>query len=1488
MIKRIFLFFTVLFITSHSTVFSQTITASTLKGCVPLNGVMFTGVAGAVNPLWDFGDGASSPFPNPSHSYITKGTYTVKYTANGGINQSLTIVVNGNPTPKFTATSATKGCVGLAVTFQDNSTGGGGSAITNWKWTYGDGGSNSVNSASQTYVYNISGQFSVTVIVTDANGCDSSLKINNLVTVSQPPSISVSPISPSACVPPLTVSFTSSGTSHSPLGTALNYLWTFSGSGTSTLSTPPAQTYSVAGVFPVKVKITDANNCADSVLTNVTIQKPIATFTTSTKKDTLCLNAVFDPTGSSAGSQNWNYGDGTTGGGTAHTYTAGGIYTVSLTVSNGACNDVATHTVFVEDPIANFSVIPTFMCSLPKTVSLTNSSTSYPGTTYHWGYFQSYTQYGLAPKTSTQTSPTFTLTHLDTNRYTINKLDIMDSISLLITTPQGCTSHKSFLLIDTIFLPTARFLPSVYQGCVPLKVNFTDSSVVGPIPKEHITSWKYIFGDGGSKNLAASPANTIYTYTATGIYYPTLVIQTQDGCIDTSYAIKIEVGSPPVASFSVSPTTVCIGDNVQLTNTTPTSYSVDTWHYYGDGNYYASSCTNSSNVSWPFTHATGPQSISMVACFRGCCDSVTPAAGVITVKGPLATFSTAMNCDSSHIFHFTGTISDATNWSWNFGDGNVVGPSTASTISNTYAATGDYTVTLTATSATTGCSPFTYTVPVHVRDIKSNFTYDTLLCSGISHSFDGSISTDVYTYGNNGYIWLWGDGSSPDITATNPITHSFSGHGTYTVSLITKDINSCPDTVKKIIKAYSVTRASFKPSPDTLCLAGKVNTVTFTNYSTADLPIKTYNWSFGDGVTSTATNPTHTYTVVSTTNITAALTVIDSLGCQLDTQVVLHIANPSAIFSITSVSNICAGDSVKFQLNGQATPYPSMTWSFGDGSMQGPTPPKVTTAHQYTVSGSWPVILNITDAAGCIASYTATQTINVQNIPQIKLTSLAFTSSKLCAPQDFLFYDSTQLNPGDFLSRNWNLYDGSPLITSTPVAKNYTIPGTYSVTLIETTTYHCSDTVTKTFKVSGPVGDFTSSPSTICKGQSITFSIKDTSDVSAWTWDFGDGIETDTAKVSPISHVYNFHPPSGKTHPTVTFFSNDGCNHPAEDTIYIYQVIADFNRNNELTKLDTAHCLGPVDVFHNISTGADSYGWNFGDGSTALNVMDPTHTYTVANTYTVELFIKNNATSCVDTMYKKMYIYPAFVEVVSGNDSICQAQSETLTAAGTGISYNWAPAAGLSSTAVSNPLAAPTITTTYTLVATDINGCVDTATAFVFVQQPPKPITWDTTIVIGQVISLPGGQGPGFTYTWTPTNNLSCINCAVPVFNGTVNTNYTEVIADNRHCFKDSSTFNIIVEPLSSIDVPTAFTPNGDGTNDVVYVAGWGLKSLQYFKIFNRWGELVFETNDIKVGWDGTYKGTPQNIETYVYQVSAETYISKDPIIKKGYIKLLR
>jgi gliding motility-associated-like protein len=346
---------------------------------------------------------------------------------------------------------------------------------------------------------------------------------------------------------------------------------------------------------------------------------------------------------------------------------------------------------------------------------------------------------------------------------------------------------------------------------------------------------------------------------------------------------------------------------------------------------------------------------------------------------------------------------------------------------------------------------------------------------------------------------------------------------------------------------------------------------------------------------------------------------------------------------------------------------------------------------------------------------------------------------------------------------------------------------------------------------------------------------------------------------------------------------------PAVHQINIRDVIADFDRNNELVTLDSIHCLGVQDVFNNTSQNATSYLWSFGDGSTGSAAFSPTHTYAQPGTYTVQLAISDTQFGCKDTMRKKMVIIPPPAATITLPNA-CAGSASQFTSVGTYTyyTYTWMPSTNLSCTVCPNPIATLTTSTTFTIDVTDTLGCTMKVVKSVYIQEPPKSIIWDTSIVIGQQVAVPGYVGAGFSYTWSPTTALSCTACATPVSSTTVDILYTSMVADSMGCFTATNTFSIHVEPLSSVDVPTAFTPNGDGVNDVIYVDGWGIKKLNYFRVYNRWGQLLFESNDINIGWDGNYNGVPQNMETYVYQVSVETYIDAEPLTKSSTFKLIR
>jgi gliding motility-associated-like protein len=188
-----------------------------------------------------------------------------------------------------------------------------------------------------------------------------------------------------------------------------------------------------------------------------------------------------------------------------------------------------------------------------------------------------------------------------------------------------------------------------------------------------------------------------------------------------------------------------------------------------------------------------------------------------------------------------------------------------------------------------------------------------------------------------------------------------------------------------------------------------------------------------------------------------------------------------------------------------------------------------------------------------------------------------------------------------------------------------------------------------------------------------------------------------------------------------------------------------------------------------------------------------------------------------------------------------------------------------------------------------LTGCRNSAHVTVMVQPEPDITVQpgDTSVIIGETVSLSADSLNDVIYSWSPSDGLSCSHCTSPVAQPFQTTDYTLTTEDTNHCF--SKTYNVHIEIIEeySLEVPTAFTPNGDNQNDVIYVKGWGIKKLLEFRIYNRWGNEVFFSDDINRGWDGMYNGKIQNIDTYVYTVTVELY-NGSIRTKKGTINLLR
>lgn len=296
-----------------------------------------------------------------------------------------------------------------------------------------------------------------------------------------------------------------------------------------------------------------------------------------------------------------------------------------------------------------------------------------------------------------------------------------------------------------------------------------------------------------------------------------------------------------------------------------------------------------------------------------------------------------------------------------------------------------------------------------------------------------------------------------------------------------------------------------------------------------------------------------------------------------------------------------------------------------------------------------------------------------------------------------------------------------------------------------------------------------------------------------------------------------------------------------------------------------------------VATGGVSYNWS--EGSTGSTVtLNPVAT----TNYSVTVIDAKNctATSNVDVTVSTIPVASA------GNDtSICIGTPAQLSG-GTGLFYTWSPSTGLSDVNSSNPSASPVVTTKYALTVSNGNSnCATTDTVLVTVV--PLPIASagsDRTIIIGQSTTLVGTGG--VTYNWSPTTGLNAGSGSFVIATPKQPTTYTVIVSDALGCTSIAAVTVDIDFQCGEVFVPSGFTPNGDGQNDILYVRGNCITDLS-FVLFDRWGQQVFSTSNKDNGWDGSYNGNPANTATFTYSLKANLLNGKK-VEMTGNVSLVR
>ncbi len=297
-----------------------------------------------------------------------------------------------------------------------------------------------------------------------------------------------------------------------------------------------------------------------------------------------------------------------------------------------------------------------------------------------------------------------------------------------------------------------------------------------------------------------------------------------------------------------------------------------------------------------------------------------------------------------------------------------------------------------------------------------------------------------------------------------------------------------------------------------------------------------------------------------------------------------------------------------------------------------------------------------------------------------------------------------------------------------------------------------------------------------------------------------------------------------------------------------------------------------------------SQSWNFGDPLSGINnsssLANPVHKFSAAGTYNVKVVI-TNCSGNTDSITQLITVTADRVANAGNDMSICEGNSAQLSGEGGGT-YLWKPPFGLSNTTIANPLANPSSPITYELTVYNAN-CFDIDSVNVIVFPLPTVNAGENaTIKLSQSVQL-NGSGNG-TYSWSPSDGLSCTDCSNPIATPYITTTYYLTVTSDDGCTRIDSV-TIYVEDCE-IFVPNAFSANGDGNNDELFVQSICTKEIE-LAIYDRWGERVFTSNDINKKWNGAYNGEEMNTGVYMYSLKA--ILLNDKIVeKKGNITLLR
>ncbi len=1472
------------------------INTSDISGCSNPNNVEY---------YWEFGDGNVSYEENPGYNYDHADDFIVTLTVTcDGFSDSETMTIYVLPTPiaGFEPVSF-QGCVPYEHSFVNTTTQEGGGTVDAYLWNFGDGTSSTEE--NPVHEYTQAGTFSVMLEVANENGCSSTHYLENAIMLSDTPVVSITANPQSWCFSPVDVQFTSDIN----VSDNLDYTteWNFGDGSPVSAEENPEHEYSSNGDYDVSLTVEDEYGCTAVVdsLDYIHVHPVVPDFEIYDSEYVLisdnvvcidqqtyfiCNNVGYDVF--------WDFDNSQTSEqlSVEVIFDNPGTHSITLTLDpGGVCESDTTFDIEVEDPQPGFTIDDDFSCNAPHSVHFT-SSANVDVSEYHWIFGDGEDGYGSE------------IDHTYNNEGQFFP-------SLEIESTHGCVGSFSgpSVLINS---PSALFSIDTTEGCMPLEVAATYDSLTNPDDIVNFT-WDF-YANISDPNPYPDPFNggteESHAYNDTGIFVIELVVEDNNGCRDTA-EMELQVGDYQIPMFdsTLYSSEVCPWDSLNFISLSEDSAYIDSYEWlFGDTTHWQWGTSEEHHqYDYTFNQDTGWVQVVHVVEHNGCRDSLF-VDSLFYVNGPIIyNISYLHDCDEGNEYLFEVDLVEADNWDWIIRDDglNIINQqlnTTDSTIIYEFPGTGDYWVIVDAINNVTGCE-YRDSIQLHVIEPVASFTLNqSNVCANQEVFFEESGSQNAEEF-----YWDFGDGNNSGWMPDSQTAHTYHIYGDVDVCLHVRDENGCVDSVCNTLHVAGpdIDITSSYPlegcTPYDLTIEGVVQADNNISLGVVHVENQNSGWSFTDTVIENGSDsvPFIFNTTLTEEGIYDVLVIAHTAGgCNdtLEVSAFVELISLDAEFVAESFDDqdreVCVGDSIDFIPDVQEAGY-DYEWDFGDGT---PVSNEMLPVHSYLYPGTYDVSLTIS-GVGCVETEEKIAYIEVQ---EANAGFSVLNSSSSCPPLVLSAGDVVVDNPENpattyvwysgYMNQQGNGYNAYEFA--------YYEAGQYYLKLMVETSFGCTAEHQELISVDGPAGDLyvngedveSGASVNACLHDTIEFSIENGEDIDSIKWTFGDGA---TAQGFNVSHVYDYMPNSGNVYRVDPDLYGAGCLDTFRNVkIVIHNVQAAFSFINPETGAlaDTFGCSPFALDLTNVSMG-DSllYNWSV-EGLGTHNELHWDSVLFVNNTQTdsvvdVTLEVENTEVGCWDDTTQQVVIGYVPDPNATPDTIICEGDGFNLHAEN-GVQYVWYPGLYLSETEVSDPYAVPEEDMTYYVTVTSANECTNRDTVDVTVQYPVVSMLGSSqdTIIIGESVSnYVEIDQPSVEILWSPNTDISCFDCENPTFYPRENRSYMVEVTDSMGCFTEVLNYDIIVDVRYTLDVPKAFTPEGNVVNRMVYVKGMGIKDLKEFAIYNRWGEKLFQTDDINAGWDGYYQGKLQPVDTYAYYVEAEMWDGSIKT-KKGTIMLMQ